>query len=63
VAAGKLDPRLYFGQNRVRLLTNLCYAASIGDCYEIQRIIAQGIDVNSVRGRSYPILLHTHTNA
>ena len=49
--AGKLDPRLYLGENRVRLLTNLCYAASIGDCYEIQRIVAQGIDVNSVRQR------------
>jgi len=42
----KTDPRLHKNESQINNVINLCWAASTGDFYEVQQLIARGINVN-----------------
>jgi len=44
--SNKIDPRLRKNESRMNSLIDLCWAASAGDVYEVQKLIARGVDVN-----------------
>jgi len=43
----KKDPRLQKNESHINGVINLCWAASSGDMYEVQQLIARGVDVNA----------------
>jgi glutaminase len=45
--SSKKDPRLQKNESRINGVINLCWAASSGDMYEVQQLIARGVDVNA----------------
>ncbi|MBI1317050.1 glutaminase A [bacterium] len=44
--SNKIDPRLRKNESRMNSLIDLCWAASAGDVYEVQKLIARGVNVN-----------------
>jgi glutaminase len=45
--SNKKDPRLQKNESHINGVINLCWAASSGDMYEVQQLIARGVDVNT----------------
>jgi glutaminase len=44
--SSKKDPRLQKNESHIYGVINLCWASSLGDLYEVQQLIARGVDVN-----------------
>jgi len=44
--SSKIDPRLRKNESRMNSLIDLCWAASAGDVYEVQKLLARGVNVN-----------------
>jgi glutaminase len=45
--SSKKDPRLQKNESHINGIINLCWASSSGDMYEVQQLIARGVDVNA----------------
>jgi glutaminase len=45
--SSKKDPRLQKNESQISGIISLCWAASTGDMYEVQQLIARGVNVNA----------------